>query len=563
MEGFAGGFSCGATLSGLKLIAKRENAAGFGVPLMEANRAFLGDGWQTQMSDPKDWEPVRADIAIGNPPCSGFSNFSAGTSVGIGADSPINECMWDMMRYAAKCRPAIVIMESVGQAFSKGQVLMHKLAQLLNERSGLAYRTTHVLQDNYSVGGSTLRRRYFLVLSQVPFGVERHEATWLPTVSDALSDLRSLAISWDMQQYTLPPTWWSLQLRSASGYTDGHDVLPVPHLERLASLQREDVVWEPGDRETEMLKKHYARFGVLPESYDYESHAAATRHLTRGKHLLERNLETGGFGQSRCWDWREPGRVITGHGPYQVWHPDNRSITHRETARLLGFPDDWHCGAENLRTLKPMHQFWGKGTSVAPAQWITTWARESLDGNPGSVTGDPLADGSVLIDVSGDWKRTARKLGLHARFGLPPDKPRKTVQLPRYDPAPEPLPVESILEDEVTEHIPPAPVPAPEQAPDPAPVTETVTAAPGRYPGWEYDRDPAKGPVWDTALLDKLVHAAEEHVGADAKPGKIATLINSKKFRHKHAKLGAEDARGCAPYHVTQSRGRRSEPQTV
>jgi FkbM family methyltransferase len=409
VENFAGGFSAGAALSGLKLIANRELPGGFGVPMMEANRPFLGDGWQTQVAEAEAWEPVRPDVQISNPPCSAFSGMTAGYAA-HGMDSKINDCMWAAIGYAARCRPAVFIMESVSQAFTNGKPLMQKLAQELNEKSGLTYRTTHVIQDNYSLGGVTRRKRYFLVLSQVPFGVEVPELRWLPTVGDALSDLRSLSQKWESQLYDAPPTWWSHQLRSASGSVDGHYFEGNRRTGRLMDLvnglrDAGEEPWLPGEPEEDIPRRYYERFGALPESWQY---ATPNKILTRDKQLLERGFKTGGFAQTRYWPWDKPGRVINGAGPHMVWHPDMRHATHREVARLMGFPDDWLISP--IKNDSKLHSYWGKGTSVAPAQWICTWARESLDGNPGGVTGDQQPDGSYLVDVSKHWQAVEKRL---------------------------------------------------------------------------------------------------------------------------------------------------------
>ena len=393
----------------MTLAGKKELPGGFGVPMMEANRIFLGDNWKTQISEAEAWEPIRADVVGGTPPCAAFSGMTAGYAV-HGMDSKINECMWVAVRYAARCRPAVFVMESVTQAFTNGKILMARLAQELNERSGLAYRTTHVIQDNYSLGGVTRRKRYFLVLSQVPFGVEVPELRWLPVVGDALSDLQSMPQKWESQAYTAPPTWWSYQLRSAAGRIDGHRFDGNRRTGRLMDLvnglrEAGEEAWLPGEPEEDIPKRYYKRFGSLPESWQY---ATAGKILTRDKQLLERGFKTGGFAQTRYWPWDKPGRVINGAGPHMVWHPDMRHATHREVARLMGFPDDWLI--EPLRNDGKLHSYWGKGTSVAPAQWICTWIRESLDGNPGSNIGEVQPDGSRLIDVSKYWQEVEKKL---------------------------------------------------------------------------------------------------------------------------------------------------------
>jgi FkbM family methyltransferase len=374
--------------------------------MMEANRAFLGDNWKTQVSEPADWEPVRCDVIISNPPCAAFSGMTAGYAV-HGADSKINECMWCSIRYAARVRPAVFVMESVSQAFTNGKVLMHRLAQELNEKSGLAYRTTHIIQDNYSTGGCTKRKRYFLVLSQVPFGVELPDLWWLPTLGDALGDLRGLPLSWDEQKVDAVPTWWSYHLRNAASTVDGHSLPENGYTRRQLSLINGPVRWEEGDSEADVLARYYEAFGELPEEFRY---AAVGKHkgLTRDKVLIDRGLNPGGFSQARCWPWDEPGRVMNGAGPYMVMHPDDRLLTNREAARIMGFPDDWKCGS--LRNDKALHGYWGKGTSVSPAKWILDWVRESLDGSPGSMTGDLQPDGSRLIDISSHWRAVARRI---------------------------------------------------------------------------------------------------------------------------------------------------------
>ena len=421
VENFAGGFACGAVLAGLQISGNLELPGAFGTPMMEANRTFLGDGWQSQEAPAEKWEPVRADIQVSNPPCSAFSGMTAGYSI-HGMDSPINDCMWHAIRYAARVCPAVFVMESVAQAFTNGKLLMQRLAQELNEKSGLAYRTTHVLQDNYSLGGVTKRKRYFLVLSQLPFGVELPELKWLPTVGDALSDLRDLPHTWEQQPYGKPPTWWSHHLRSATGLVDGHKFNGNKHSARLAELVNglraagEDP-WLPGEAEEKVPERYYQKFGSLPEAWQYEN----TAGLTREKQLLDRGWVTGGFSQTKYWPWDKPGKVISGAGPHQVWHPDMRQITHRETARIMGFPDDWRI--EPLQNDKALYSYWGKGTSVAPARFICGWIRESLDGNPGSTIGELQDDGSRLIDVSQHWRLVEQRLTSPA-VQLPVPAPR-------------------------------------------------------------------------------------------------------------------------------------------
>lgn len=407
-QGFAGGFSVGATLAGMKLVGKLENVGGFGVPLMEANREFLGNDWQSQVGDPSTWETVKADVVLGTPPCSGFSSMTAGYKHAHGINAPINSCMWDLVRYAAKVRPVIMAMESVSQAFTKGLPLMRDLTRELRDLTGIHYFATHVMQNNLSTGGCTVRKRYFLVLSQVPFGVERCDlGDELPVLGDALADLRSLDQTWDPQPYADETTEWSRELRSSNGLVDGHIGPQDKSVARSAQLINGDksVSWHPGESQMDVLRRYHETHGELPESWQYQSGTDKTK--TRAQQLIDKNFEAGGFAMLRYWPWDKPGRVMSGAGPYMLWHPNGRYATQRECARILGFPDDWVVGtAKNDRNLSA---FWGKGTSISPAKWLMQWVRRSMDGNPGSYTGEVLDEGDKLIDVSSDWRPIWKK----------------------------------------------------------------------------------------------------------------------------------------------------------
>lgn len=420
-QGFAGGFTAGAALAGFRLVAKREGPKGFGLPLLEANRGgFLPTDWSAQADEPRRWDPVKADVVLGTPPCTAFSNMSAGFQQ-RGSDADINHCMWDLIEFAARCRPAAVMMESVAQAYTNGLTLMRALGERLIELTGVPYLVTHVLQNNLSTGGCTNRPRYFLVLSQVPFGVERHDLRWLPTVGDAISDLRDLPLTWAEQPLSQAPTWWSRGMRTRGHRVDGHMTPAGGHNQRLHDLTvaAGGVEWRAGEREADVLRRYYEKNGRLPDSWRYEyrglKHEGDGPRPTREAQLVARGLDPGGFGQVRRWRWDQPGHVINGAGPHMVWHPDDRVYTHREVARLLGFPDAWVVGAASER--RDLPAYWGKGTSVHPAHWVSHWLRRSLDGQPGEVTGEVLPDGSRLIDVRSDWRPVAKRQWGTSRVG--------------------------------------------------------------------------------------------------------------------------------------------------
>jgi site-specific DNA-cytosine methylase len=402
---FAGGFTLGMTQAGFTLVHKAEEPGGFGMPLCEANRGLLGDRWKGQAAYPGQWEPVRADGMAGNPPCSGFSVMSPKSFRGIG--SSINQCMRNLFAYAKRV-PGLkfVVMESVQSAYKIGLPLMRELAATFPR-----WHVTHVLQSNISLGGCTHRRRYFLVVTEFPFGAEPEDLKWLPVTEDAIGDLRDLPLSWKSQPYTDKPTWWSVRQRTSHGYVDGHMTpeLSALNRERLESILTGDdaVDWPPNYVWDQVLKLFYETNGYLPEQYDYQSKGRETAHLSRAKVLIDNDFQMGGYAQTRHWPWDRPGLVITGHGPAQVWHPDGRHLTHRETARIMGFPDDWLI--EPVRTDPQLDAMWGKGVSVDCGRWVGTWILRSMQGNPGSLRGTQLPDGTDrVLDLSLDWKKVAR-----------------------------------------------------------------------------------------------------------------------------------------------------------
>src|SRR5687768_16241575 len=111
-----------------------------------------------------------------------------------GADSKINACMWSFADYVARARPTIAVFESVQQAFTKpdGLELMRRLRARVEERTGDRWDLYHVRHNAYSVGGPAQRRRYFWLISRVPFGVEVPRPRHLPLFADVIGDLENL-----------------------------------------------------------------------------------------------------------------------------------------------------------------------------------------------------------------------------------------------------------------------------------------------------------------------------------------------------------------------------------
>ncbi len=401
-QGFAGGFTLGVVQAGFELIGKREMKGGFGVANCETNRHLLGQRWKSEAVDPMHWSVLDADLVFGNPPCSGFSVMSAKTF--RGADSKINHCMWAFAEYAARVRPQIAIFESVAVARTSpdGYELMKALRAKVEELTGLRWTLTHVRHNAIHVGGAAERRRYFWVISRIPFGVEPIENLRKPVLSEVIGDLQGLREqTWEPQPYVDPATWWSAPRRTTSGLVDGHVGLDNPLTRRIKDLMV-GITWEAGDHIGSVARKHYEKHGRLPDSWK----------ATEQK-LVEHNFFMG-FTSPVRWHGDRHGRVITGGGLHNVVHYAlDRTITHRETARILGFPDDWLI--EPLKNVSGLNMTWGKGITVDCGRWIAQWARASLDGAPGSVRGDEIGDREFDVDLSHGIVRTRRSPGIVSR----------------------------------------------------------------------------------------------------------------------------------------------------
>jgi site-specific DNA-cytosine methylase len=392
-QGFAGGFTLGVVQAGFQLVGKREMRGGFGVANCEANRHLLGADWSAEAVEPDAWSVPAggADLVFGNPPCSGFSVLSSKQFRGV--DSKINACMWAFVEYAARVRPRVAIFESVQLAYSQGRELMRDLRARLEELTGDGWTLHHVLHNALSVGGPALRRRYFWVASRVPFGVERPRLVEVPNLEEVVGDLRDLAQLWQPQRYVRKPTWYSVRLRSTSRVVDGHVSLDNPHTRRTLELL-ELTDWKPNEHTQQVTRRYFDEHGELPPSW---------RHLT--DRLKNRDFFQG-FNTPIMWHPGHRARVVTGGALQHAIHwAERRMFTHREAARILGFPDDWRI--EPLRGVSGLFMTWGKGITVDCGRWIAACAARALDGTPDAYVGEPIGDDEWLIDITNDWKNAA------------------------------------------------------------------------------------------------------------------------------------------------------------
>jgi site-specific DNA-cytosine methylase len=259
---------------------------------------------------------------------------------------------------------------------------MQELRANVERRTGLRYDLWHVFQNALELGGAAQRPRYFMVMSQVPFGVE-YPRVHPVTLRDVVGDLEGLDETWEAQPYRRPPTWWSKTARSDAGVVDGHVGSRSPYVTRALQLLAANGGWPQGWPVARVLKQYHDVHGTVPPLW-----------LGQLPKLIEKEWFMGFTTMVR---WREdrPARVITGAALQSVLHPWlPRTFTNRECARVMGFPDDWRILPLRGNAVSPT---WGKGITVQCGRWIGDWVRNALDGAPGTITGEPVGEREYFV----------------------------------------------------------------------------------------------------------------------------------------------------------------------
>lgn len=382
-QGFAGGLTLGMVQAGWQLAGKRENIGGFGVTGCEVNRHLLGNDWYAQVSEPQAWDPLSVRMVFGNPPCSGFSTLGVGqgkegNKYGIGSEALINECMRDLVRFASRCEPEVVVLESVDRMFTRGRTLATELRNMLIARTRVSWTLHHVRHDVGRLGASQKsRRRYFwvatapgviLTIPDLPSGAKA-TTSW-----DALADLSGL--DWTVpgeQAYLYGSTPWSEPLRRSDGLVDGHvTASPLTNAKVIEFTAKYG--WPPGDSLVHVLARlDDDVLENLPTGGGVHSH-----HKDRARRFNSGAGNTMTSFQLWRLNPRTPAKTVDGATPKSIIHPvEDRLLTMRETYRLLGYPDEWRLGE---RAVYKQANWPGKGVSPIAGRWIGEAIKDSVDG---------------------------------------------------------------------------------------------------------------------------------------------------------------------------------------
>lgn len=411
-NGLAGFMSYGFVQSGMEMTL-RTGTLNFGNPVAELNRHLLGDGWSSFFSnDEEEWPAVDADIVMGCPPCSGWSVWSGPAN--RGPEAAAHEHTRAFMRYAAKVKPKVIIFECVQQAFTQGRDVMNQYRKMVEDLSGKEYDLYHVKMNNLQVGGFSYRPRYFwtAVEKGMKFGAHAQTPEKMPTLLDVIGDLRGLELTWDEQKYGSAPSDFVKGLRNESGMVDGHMTRNTIHMTRLKEIF--DIIgndgWKPMMAIDVALRNAVdSNNGVFPQSW-----------LSLGDKIRDNDFNMG-FSMPSRWDGHSWANVMTGSALDHVIHPtEERTITHREAARIQGLPDNWQFS--EARGYSALASTWGKAVAAQAAKWVGDAAVAALNGEPNGPQGELIGDREWLVNTDQGFSRN------FVHKGWFPNKTTKTAR---------------------------------------------------------------------------------------------------------------------------------------
>lgn len=404
--GFGGSYAVGLKNTGITLDGIIE-PGGFGLPVVLANKEYLNfDGFV--IKDIPSYEQaleiakLQPEMVVGNPPCSGFSamNQTKGQVTSRGPKSSINQCMWDLVEFAAVVQPKVVAFESVPAAYTMGKDLMFDLFEFLKERSGRHWYLQLVLMSGASVGNAQRRHRFFWVASQEPIGVIIPDIQRVNTIFDAIGDLVKTPLSDELQKIVLPhePSPYAYKLYNDDLLIDGHISRDHIRVDELYQWAR------PGWSQRECLEQ-IKKEGAYGEYWT--------------KERVDKYLASVSFSGPYRVHRDSLSRVISGEGANSFIHYElNRLLTIREAARLMGFPDDFSWGPQT-GSFSQRNTWMGKQVPVHSWTWMLESMKRSLEGESGLWYGKKLAEDISLIDITQDYKKVfherQRKHGVDSR----------------------------------------------------------------------------------------------------------------------------------------------------
>jgi site-specific DNA-cytosine methylase len=339
--------------------------------------------------------------------------------------------MWESARYAARHAPQVYVFESVTGAYRRGHDVMLGLRSEIERITGRHYTLTHWLHDCAVLGSPTSRQRYMFVAVQgdTPFcvtPVEEYAVKELTTTRDAIGDLSSMDTGVGLRPIPYPTLAgvFGRRLHRKDKMVDGHynntDLrrdrgLAPPkwhhQVDQIAkTLQAHGSNWRQGQSEPDALRCLYQAAGLDP--------LVAIEGEKRAGKFVQNDFNLGAYFACRLI-WDAPCGVISGSGGDSFVHPEHdRLLTHRECARIQGWPDELVIEFDSKKFGKEhLGAVWGKAVTPVvarhAAQEIAAWLEQPamIGKNAGTLIGDreylidDLEPSRFLRRMSSDLRR--------------------------------------------------------------------------------------------------------------------------------------------------------------
>lgn len=303
----AGGLSLGAKIAGIEIVAAvdqdRDVAATYranfpDVPFVE------GD---VRLMDPQEFGR-RIDLVIAGPPCQSFSTSNQRTRYD---DNPLNNMLYEPVRFIRALRPAVAVIENVaGLGIGSRRRFLNSVVHRLRV-AGYHVAVERVAGEHCGLPQNRTRLFIIAMLSPLrPLGLVGRPQ---PTVRHAIGDLPTLpnGNSIDVLGYgNSPPSRYAIALRKTLARCDGHLVTSNAD----AVLTRFSHVMQGGN------------WKDIPAEL-MTTYKDVSRSHTGIYHRLS---------------WDTPSKVIGNFRKNMLIHPtQDRGLSIREAARLQSFPDNF------------------------------------------------------------------------------------------------------------------------------------------------------------------------------------------------------------------------------
>jgi DNA (cytosine-5)-methyltransferase 1 len=283
-----------------------------------------------------------ADVVIGGPPCQGFSLLNKNRA------GDKRRALWEpYLDVVAQCGAKVFVMENVGELFRS-----QELDRIKRRAKKLGFEVSAGIVNAADYGTPQTRKRTLVVGWRIGIG---SAPTFPPLPTHASPD----------QKHTNLPHWRTVRDAIAKlGKPVGTEIRKA----------RPPLDLHFGRSPT---AKSLARYKVIPEGGNRFNLQKDALHLTPQCWIKKTSGGTDLFG--RLW-WDRPSVTIRTEffkpekGRYL--HPvEHRPITHREAARLMGFPDSFQFKGTKVEIARQI------GNAVPPplAGAIAIMIRHALD----------------------------------------------------------------------------------------------------------------------------------------------------------------------------------------